>query len=104
FATSRWEDYFRNQPALQAEVEDVLRGVARRCGPGGIVRLALDGDSPEYVLWVGAPRFAPRGRLRTGGPPPRGSRTLRGRGDPVSRQARLLSRRTRSALKRLMLG
>ena len=70
FATSRWEDYFRNQPALQAEVEDVLRGVARRCGPGGIVRLALDGDSPEYVLWVGAPRFAPGVRLRTGAPRP----------------------------------
>jgi 4-amino-4-deoxy-L-arabinose transferase-like glycosyltransferase len=70
FATSRWEDYFRNKPALQADTEDVLRGVARRCGPGGIVRLALDGDSPEYVLWVGAPRFAPGVRLHTGAPRP----------------------------------
>ena len=65
FATSRWEDYFRNKPALQADTEDVLREVARRCGPGGTVRLAL-ADSPEYVLWVGAPRFAPGVRLHTG--------------------------------------
>jgi len=70
FATSRWEDYFRNQPALQAETEDVLRAVARRCGTAGTARLALDGDAPEYLLWVGAPRFAPGVRLHTGAPRP----------------------------------
>ena len=70
FATSRWEDYFRNRPALQAEVEDVMRTVARRCGPGGVVRLVLDGDAWEYALWVGARRFAPGVRLRAGAPAP----------------------------------
>ena len=70
FATSRWEDYFRNKPALQADTEDVLRAVARRCGPGGIARLELDGNSPEYVLWAGVPRFAPGVRLHTGAPRP----------------------------------
>lgn len=66
FATSRWEDYFRNRPHLQAEVEDVMGMVARRCGPGGVVRLDLDGDAWEYALWVGARRFAPGVRLHTG--------------------------------------
>jgi hypothetical protein len=70
FATSRWEDYFRYRPALQAEVEDVMRAVSRRCGPGGVVRLALGEDAWEYVLWVGARRFAPGVRLRTGAPAP----------------------------------
>jgi hypothetical protein len=70
FTTSRWEDYFRNRPALQAEVEDVMRTVARRCGPGGVVRLDLDGDAWEYALWVGARRFAPGVRLHMGTPRP----------------------------------
>ncbi|MGZ5429075.1 MAG: hypothetical protein ACXWFS_08710, partial [Thermoanaerobaculia bacterium] len=51
-------------------VEDVMRAVARRCGPGGTVRLALDGAAAEYTLWAGAPRFAPGVRLRTGAPAP----------------------------------
>jgi Dolichyl-phosphate-mannose-protein mannosyltransferase len=70
FATSRWEDYFRNRPALQAEVEDVMRAVSHRCGPGGVVRLVLDGDAWEYALWAGARRFAPGVRLRTSAPAP----------------------------------
>ncbi len=70
FATSRWEDRFRNRPALQPEVEDLLRDVGRRCGPGGTVRLALGGDSPEYMLWAGMPLFAPGVRLHTGAPRP----------------------------------
>jgi hypothetical protein len=68
--TSRWEDYFRNQPPLQVEVEDLLREVAHRCGPGGTVQLALSGDSPEYVLWAGRRRFAPGVRLHAGEPRP----------------------------------
>ena len=66
FAASRWENYFRNRPALQAEVEDMMRSVSRRCGPGGVVQLDLDGDAWEYALWVGVRRFAPGVRLRTG--------------------------------------
>ncbi|HEX7579829.1 MAG TPA: hypothetical protein VF580_07500, partial [Thermoanaerobaculia bacterium] len=73
FATSRWEDYFRNRPHLQAEVEDVMGMVARRCGPGGVVRLDLDGDAWEYALWAGARRFAPGVRLHTGAPAPGGA-------------------------------
>lgn len=69
-ATSRWEDYFRNRPALQAEVEEVMGAVVRRCGPGGVVQLVLDGDAWEYALWAGARRFAPGVRLRTGAPRP----------------------------------
>jgi hypothetical protein len=69
FATSRWEDYFRNRPAVQAEVEDVMGAVARRCGPGSVVRLDLDADGWEYALWAGARRFAPGVRLRTDAPP-----------------------------------
>ena len=74
-ATSRWEDYFRNQPALRADVEAVLREVAVRCGRGGTAELELDRDAAEYVLWAGAPLFAPGVRLHTGGfraadPPP----------------------------------
>jgi hypothetical protein len=70
FTTSRWEDYFRNRPHLQAEVEEVMAAVARRCGPGGVVRLDLDDDGWEYALWAGARRFAPGVRLRTGAPGP----------------------------------
>jgi Dolichyl-phosphate-mannose-protein mannosyltransferase len=70
FATSRWEDYFRNRPALQAEVEDVMQAMSRRCGPGGVVQLVLDGDAWEYALWVGARRFAPGVHLRAGAPAP----------------------------------
>jgi hypothetical protein len=70
FATSRWEDYFRDQPALQGEVEEVMTAVARRCEPGGVVQLDLDGDAWEYALWVGARRFAPGVRLRAGVPRP----------------------------------
>jgi hypothetical protein len=70
FTTSRWEDYFRNRPALQSEVEDVMGTVGRRCGPGSVVRLDLDSDAWEYVLRVGARRFAPGVRLRTGAPLP----------------------------------
>lgn len=70
FATSRWEDYFRNRPALQVEVEDVMGMVARRCGPGGVVRLDLDNEAWEYALWVGARRFAPGVRLQMGAPAP----------------------------------
>ena len=70
FATSRWEEYFRSRPALQAEVEDVMQGVSRRCGPGGVVQLVMDGDAWEYALWVGARRFAPGVRLRAGAPAP----------------------------------
>ncbi len=69
-ATSRWEDYFRNQPPLRADVEAVLRAVAVRCGPGGTVQLELDRDSPEYLLRAGAPRFAPGVRLHAGEPRP----------------------------------
>jgi len=68
FTTSRWEDYFRNRPDLQAEVEDVMAAVARRCRPGGVVRLDLDSDGWEYALWVGARRFAPGVRLSTAAP------------------------------------
>ena len=70
FSTSRWEDYFRNQPALQGEVEEVMTAVARRCEPGGVVQLELDGDAWEYALWVGARRFAPGVGLRAGVPRP----------------------------------
>lgn len=70
FTTSRWEDYFRNRPALQGEVEDVMGAVARRCEPGGVVQLDLDSDAWEYALWVGARRFAPGVGLRVGTPRP----------------------------------
>jgi 4-amino-4-deoxy-L-arabinose transferase-like glycosyltransferase len=70
FETSRWEDYFRNQPGLRAEVEDLLREVARRCGPGGTVRLDFDRGATEYVLWAGTRLFAPGVRLHTGAPRP----------------------------------
>jgi 4-amino-4-deoxy-L-arabinose transferase-like glycosyltransferase len=70
FATSRWEEYFRSRPALQAEVEEVMRAVSRRCGPGGVVQLVMDGEAWEYALWVGARRFAPGVRLRAGAPAP----------------------------------
>jgi hypothetical protein len=70
FATSRWEDYFRNRPALQAEVEDVMGAVAQRCAPGATVRMALDDDAWEYALWVGVRRLAPGVRLRAGSPAP----------------------------------
>jgi hypothetical protein len=66
FATSRWEDYFRNQPALRADVEAVLRDVAVRCGRGGTAKLDLDLNAAEYLLWAGAPLFAPGVRLHTG--------------------------------------
>jgi hypothetical protein len=66
FATTRWEGFFGNRPALREEVEDLLRDLAGRCGPGGTVRLALGGDSPEYMLWAGIARFAPGVRLHTG--------------------------------------
>ncbi len=66
FSTSRWQDYFRNRPDLQVEVEDVMRAVARRCESGGVARLVLDDDAWEYALWAGARRFAPGVRLRTG--------------------------------------
>ncbi len=66
FATSRWENYFRNRPALRTDVEDVMRAVSRRCAPGDVVRVAMGGDDWEYALWVGAQRFAPGVRLRTG--------------------------------------
>ena len=70
FATSRWEDYFRNRPPLQVEVEDVMETVARRCEPGRVVQLVLDGDAWEYALWAGARRFAPGVRLRASSPGP----------------------------------
>jgi hypothetical protein len=69
-ATSRWEDYFRNQPTLQADVEHVLIDLSRRCHPGETARLDVDGDAPEYPLWVGAPRLAPGVGLHTGSPRP----------------------------------
>lgn len=72
-ATPRWEDYFRNRPALRAEVEEVMEAVARRCGPGDVVQLDLDGEAWEYALWAGARRFAPGMRLRTGAAAPRES-------------------------------
>jgi hypothetical protein len=71
-ATSRWEGLFCGRPAQQVEVEDLLRDIARRCGPGGTARLALGADSPEYMLWAGLPRFAPGVRLATGAPRPGG--------------------------------
>ncbi len=70
FATPRWEEYFRNRPALQVEVEDVMRAVSRRCGPGGVVQLVMDGNAWEYALWVGARQFAPGVHLRAGAPSP----------------------------------
>jgi hypothetical protein len=70
FETSRWEDYFRNRPASQADVEDVMREVARRCAPGDVVQLVVDQDTWEYALWAGARRFAPGVRLRAGAPRP----------------------------------
>ena len=66
FATSRWEDYFRNRPALQGGVEEVMGAVGRRCGPGAVVRLDLADGAWEYALWAGARRYAPGVRLRTG--------------------------------------
>jgi hypothetical protein len=48
----------------------VMVAVVRRCGPGGVVQLVLDGDAWEYALWAGARRFAPGVRLRTGAPRP----------------------------------
>ena len=73
FATSRWEDYFRNRPAAQTEVEEVMEAVARRCEPGAVVQLVLDGDAWEYALWAGARRFAPGVRFRTSAPTSRES-------------------------------
>ncbi|MFI5120115.1 MAG: glycosyltransferase family 39 protein [Thermoanaerobaculia bacterium] len=73
FATSRWEEYFRNRPSLRAEVEEVMGGVARRCGPGDVVQLVLDGEAWEYALWAGARHFAPGVRLRTGAAAPGGA-------------------------------
>lgn len=66
FATSRWEDYFRNRPALQGEVENVMGAVGRRCAPGAVVRLDLADGAWEYALWAGARRYAPGVHLRTG--------------------------------------
>ena len=68
FSTTRWQDYFRNRPAMQGVVEDVMGAVGRRCAPGDFVRLDLAGDAWEYALWAGARRYAPGVRLRTGPP------------------------------------
>ncbi len=68
FATSRWQDYFRNRPEMQGEVEDVMRAVGRRCAPGDSVRLDLADGAWEYALWAGARRYAPGVHLRTGSP------------------------------------
>jgi hypothetical protein len=68
FATTRWQDYFRNQPALQADVESVMKDVGRRCGDGDVLSLDVADGSWEYVLWAGARRYAPGVHLRTGAP------------------------------------
>ena len=93
FATSRWEDYFRGRPALQGEVEDVMRAVGRRCGPGESVRLDLADGAWEYALWAGARRYAPGVRLGTGALLSRGCRPLRGHALDVPRRPALLPRR-----------
>jgi 4-amino-4-deoxy-L-arabinose transferase-like glycosyltransferase len=65
-ATSRWENYFRNAPSLQPEVERVMEEAGRLCRPGDLLRLDLADGALEYALWVGAQRLAPGVHLLTG--------------------------------------
>jgi hypothetical protein len=56
FNASRWENYFRAQPAVRPAVEQVVRDLPRSCDATGVVGLFVREGSWESVLWLGARR------------------------------------------------
>jgi hypothetical protein len=53
---TRWENFFRNRPELQHDVEGLTAALPAECSPTRPVGLHVGGGQWEYALWAGADR------------------------------------------------